>query len=48
MLLSDNALRYKIARALFGDIKSRIPTKEEYVKSYVGLLEEAAHNNLQK
>jgi glycosyltransferase involved in cell wall biosynthesis len=46
ILIGDNTLRYQMAQNLFEDIKSRIGTKEEYVKSYVANLEEAAHGNL--
>jgi glycosyltransferase involved in cell wall biosynthesis len=46
VLIGDNSLRYQMARNLFEDIKSRMGTKEEYVKSYVANLEEAAHGNL--
>ena len=46
-LISDNSLRYQLSQTLFENINSHIPTKEEYIKSYVALLEEAAHNNLE-
>jgi glycosyltransferase involved in cell wall biosynthesis len=45
-LISDNSLRLILSQNLSDDINSRIPNKEEYVKSYVALLEEAAHNNI--
>jgi glycosyltransferase involved in cell wall biosynthesis len=45
-LISDNSLRLILSQNLSADINSYIPNKEEYVKSYVALLEEAAHNNI--
>jgi glycosyltransferase involved in cell wall biosynthesis len=48
ILISDNSLRLILSQNLSADINSHIPNKEEYVKSYVALLEEAAHNNISK
>lgn len=41
-LIQDNAFRYEIATKLKDDLKAHIPTKEDYSRSYVGLLEEAS------
>ena len=44
-LISDNALRIVLSQNLSEDIISRVPSKEEYVRSYTALLEEAARSN---
>lgn len=41
-LIQNNAFRYEIATKLADDLKSRIPSKEDYSRDYIGLLEEAS------
>jgi len=47
-MIGDNGLRLILSETLFEDINSRMISKEEYVKRYVALLKETAHDNLQK
>ena len=38
-------LRRELSTALFADITARMPKKDEYIDSYIALLEEAVHSN---
>ena len=45
MMLGNEDLRRELSTALFADITARMPKKDEYIDSYIALLEEAVHSN---